>query len=155
MSSPPRYRVTLTQAERDHLESLGRFGRGASKKLLAARMFLLCDRGPHGPDWPVAEVAQAVGRSVRTVERCKKRFVEEGLEAALRRKPQCRPSREIIFDGQFEARLLALACCDAPEGFARWTLRLLADKVVELGFAPSVSPMTVHRLLKKTLSSPI
>ena len=155
MSNPPRYRVTLTQAERDDLKALGRSGRVDSKKLLAARMLLLCDRGPHGPGWSVAQVAQAVDRSVRTVERCKKRFVEEGLEAALRRKPQYRPSREIVFDGKFEARLLALACCDAPEGFARWTLRLLADKAVELGFAPSVSHMTVHRLLKKTRSSPI
>ena len=155
MRTAPRYRVTLTQTERDQLEALGRTGRVDSKKFLAARMLLLCDRGPHGPGWPVADVAEAVGRSVRTVERCKKRFVEEGLEAALRRKPQARPSREIVFDGQFEAQLLALAESDAPEGHARWTLRLLADKAVELGLASSVSQMTVHRLLKKTRSGPI
>ena len=155
MRTAPRYRVTLTQAERDQLEALGRTGRVNAKKLLAARMLLLCDRGPRGPGWPVADVAKAVGRAVRTVERCKKRFVEEGLEAALRRKPQARPSRKIVFDGQFEARLLALADSDAPEGHTRWTLRLLADKAVELGLASSVSPMTVHRLLKKARSGPI
>ena len=155
MRTAPRYRVTLTQAERDQLEALGRTGQVNAKKLLAARKLLLCDRGPHGPGWPVADVAKAVGRAVRTVERCKKRFVEEGLEVALRRKPQARPSREIVFDGQFEARLLALAGSDAPEGYARWTLRLLADKAVELGLASSVSHMTVHRLLKKTRSGPI
>ena len=115
-------------------------------------------RRPHAPALrtrpPRTRLARRRGRPSRRPLRphrqtLQETLLEEGLEAALRRKPQYRPSREIVFDGQFEARLLALACSDAPEGFARWTLRLLADKVVELGFAPSVSPMTVHRLLKK------
>ena len=86
----------------------------------------------------------------RTVEHLKRRFVEEGLQAALQRKRRQRPPREVIFDGAFEARLIALACSPAPEGRRRWTVRLLAEKVVALGLAPQVSPMTVQRLLKKT-----
>jgi hypothetical protein len=80
----------------------------------------------------------------------KKRFVEEGLEAALERKPREKPPREVTFDGAFEARLIALACSEAPEGRQRWTVRLLADKAVELNLAPTVSHMTVQRVLKKT-----
>ena len=86
----------------------------------------------------------------RTVEHIKKKFVEEGFEAALNRKPLEKPPREITFDGAFEARLIALVCSGAPEGRARWTVRLLADKVVELKIAESVSHMTVQRVLKKT-----
>ena len=137
MRPPPRDRVTWIQAERDQVEALGRTSRDHAKRLLTARMLLLCDRGPHGPGWPLADVAKAVGRAVRTVERCKKRFVEEGLEAALRRKPQARPSREIVFNGQVEARLLALVGSDAPEGHARWTLRLLADKASNSASPPA------------------
>jgi len=90
-----------------------------------------------------------LGVTCRTIEHLKKRFVEEGFEAALQRKPRVRPPREVIFDGAFEARLIALACSDAPEGYQRWTVRLLADKAVELEFAASVSHMTVQRVLKK------
>ena len=137
MPTPPRYRVTLTQAERNHLESLGRSGRVDAKKVLAARMLLRCDSGHHGTCWPVAEVAQAVGRADRSVEHCKKCFVEEDSKVALCRNPQSRPSREIVFEGRLRARQLALACFDAPAGFVRWTLRLLADKAVELGSSPA------------------
>jgi hypothetical protein len=86
----------------------------------------------------------------RAIEHLKKRFVEDGLEAALDRKPREKPPREVIFDGTFEARLITLACSDAPEGHRRWTVRLLADKAIELRFAESVSHMTVQRVLKKT-----
>jgi hypothetical protein len=86
----------------------------------------------------------------RSLEHLKKRFVEDGLEAAIERKPREEPPRAVIFDGAFEARLIALACSDAPEGRRRWTVRLLADKAVELRFAGSVSHMTVQRILKKT-----
>ncbi|MFZ4439402.1 MAG: helix-turn-helix domain-containing protein [Syntrophales bacterium] len=84
------------------------------------------------------------------MEHLKKSFVEDGIEAALVRKPLAKPPREIIFDGAFEARLITLACSNAPEGRRRWTVRLLADKAVELKFAESVSHMTVQRVLKKT-----
>jgi len=147
---PPRYRVTLTEQERKDLEALTRRGKTGAKKFIHARALLLCDAGPEGPAWTVADVADALGVTSRTIEHLKKRFVEEGIEAALERKSRENPPREVIFDGAFEARLIALACSEAPEGYQRWTVRLLADKAVELAFAPSVSHMTVQRVLKKT-----
>jgi transposase len=146
----PRYRVTLSKEEREELEALTRRGKTHARKFIHARALLLCDAGPNGPAWPVADVATALGVTPRTIENLKKRFVERGLEAALERKQRETPPREVIFDGAFEARLIALACTDAPEGRQRWTVRLLADKAVELNFAPSVSHMTVQRILKKT-----
>lgn len=146
----PRYRVTLTEEERMELERLTRNGKTPAKKFINARALLLCDTGEHGPAWRVADVADALGITSRTIEHLKKRFVEEGFEAALVRKPLVKPPREVIFDGAFEARLIALACSEAPPGYGRWTVRLLADKAVELDLAPSVSHMTVHRVLKKT-----
>jgi hypothetical protein len=146
----PRYRVTLTQQERNELETITRRGKTHARRFVHARALLLCDAGPHGPAWTVAHVAEALGITSRSIEHLKKRFVEEGLEAALARKPREKPPREVIFDGAFEARLITLACSDAPEGRRRWTVRLLADKAVELNFAPSVSHMTVQRVLKKT-----
>lgn len=146
----PRYRVTLTKPERNQLEALTRNGKTGAKKFIHARALLLCDAGPEGPAWPVADVAEALGVTSRTIEHLKKRFVEEGLEAALERKSREKPPRDVIFDGAFEARLISLACSEAPEGYERWTVRLLADKAVELKFAPSVSHMTVQRVLKKT-----
>ncbi len=146
----PRYRVTLTTQERKELEALTRNGKTPAKKFIHARALLLCNASPDGPAWKVADVATALGITSRTIEHLKKRFVEDGIEAALVRKTRVRPPREIMFDGAFEARLIALACSEAPAGYRRWTVRLLADKVVELNFAPSVSHMTVQRVLKKT-----
>jgi transposase len=145
-----RYRVTLAEQERKYLEALTRNGKTGAKKFIHARALLLCDAGPEGPAWAVADVADALGVTSRTIEHLKQRFVEEGIETALERKPRETPPREVIFDGAFEARLIALACSDAPEGYERWTVRLLADKAVELKFASSVSHMTVQRVLKKT-----
>ena len=146
----PRYRVTLTKQERDDLEALTKRGKAHARRFIHARALLLCDAGPDGPAWSVADAAEALGVTSRTIEHLKRRFVQEGLEAALERKAREKPPREVIFDGAFEARLIALACSDAPEGFQRWTVRLLADKAVELRLAPSVSHMTVQRVLKKT-----
>lgn len=145
----PRYRVTLTEQEREELEALTKRGKIDARKFIHARALLLCDAGPLGPAWNVADTAAALGVTSRTIEHLKKRFVEEGIEAALARKPREKPPREVTFDGAFEARLISLACSDAPEGHRRWTVRLLADKVVELKIAPSVSHMTVQRVLKK------
>jgi transposase len=146
----PRYRVTLTKKERQDLEALSRDGKTGAKKFIHARALLLCDSSSIGPAWKVADVAAALGVTTRTIEHLKQRFVEEGIEAALQRKPRVKPPRDVIFDGAFEARLIALACSDAPKGRQRWTVRLLADKAVELDFAPAVSHMTVQRVLKKT-----
>lgn len=145
----PRYRVTLTQDERSDLESLTKKGKTHARKFMRARALLLCDAGPGGPAWKVADVAKALGVTTRTIENLKKRFVEDGLDVAIERKKREKPPREVVFDGAFEARLLALACSEPPEGYQRWTVRLLADKVVELNIAPSVSPMTIQRALKK------
>ncbi|MGV8048737.1 MAG: IS630 family transposase [Anaerolineaceae bacterium] len=150
----PRYRVTLTEQERNELEALTRRGKTHARRFIHARALLLCDAGPHGPAWSVADVAEALGVSSRTIEHLKQRFVEGGFEAALERKVREKPPREIIFDGAFEARLIALACSDAPDGRRRWTVRLLADKAVELKFAPSVSHMTVQRVPKKNELKP-
>jgi len=146
----PRYRVTLTEQERNELEILTKRGKTGAKKFIRARALLLCDAGVTGPAWKVADAAEALGITGRTIEHIKKQFVEEGFEVALNRKPLEKPPREIRFDGAFEARLIALACSDAPDGRARWTVRLLADKVVELEIAESVSHMTIQRVLKKT-----
>jgi transposase len=145
----PRYRVTLTKEERKELESITRRGKTHARRFIHARALLLCDAGEDGPAWNVADVATALGVTSRSIEHLKKRFVEDGFESALERKPREKPPREVVFDGAFEARLIALACSDAPEGRRRWTVRLLADKSVELKFAESVSHMTVQRVLKK------
>lgn len=110
-----------------------------------------CRRG--GPAWKVADVAAALGTGVRSIEHLKKRFVEQGLDAALERKSREEPPREVKLDGAFEARLIALACSEAPEGYRRWTVRLLADKAVELRYAETVSHMSVQRVLKKRTSA--
>ena len=146
----PRYRVTLTKEERKELEAMTRRGKTHARRFIHARALLLCDAGADGPAWNVSDVATALGVTSRSIEHLKKRFVEDGIEAALERKPREKPPREVIFDGAFEARLIALACSDTPEGRRRWTVRLLADKAVELNFAESVSHMTVQRVLKKT-----
>lgn len=145
----PRYRVTLTKEERNELEAMTHRGKTHARRFIHARALLLCDAAPGGPAWNVADVAEALGITSRSIEHLKKRFVEDGLDAAIDRKPREKPPREVVFDGAFEARLIALACSDSPEGRRRWTVRLLADKAVELKFAESVSHMTVQRVLKK------
>jgi transposase len=146
----PRYRVTLTEQERQELEAMTKTTKTNARQFLYARSLLLCDAGLQGTAWTVADTAQAMGVTPRTIEHLKKRFVEEGLDTALERKQREKPPREVIFDGAFEARLIALACSKTPEGRRRWTIRLLAEKAVELSLAPSVSHMTVQRILKKT-----
>lgn len=145
----PRYRVTLTDDERVELEALTKRGKIEARKFAHARALLLCDAGPGGPGWKVANVAAALGVTSRAIEHLKKRFVEEGIEAALARKASEKPPRDVLFDGAFEAKLIALACSEAPAGQQRWTVRLLAEKAVELKFAETVSHMTVYRVLKK------
>lgn len=144
-----RYKVTLTKAEREQLTELTRSGNSTAAKFIHARALLLCDAGKHGDPWKVADVASALGVTSRTLEHLKQRFVEEGLEAALARRTQ-RKRREPTFDGEFDARLTALACSQTPAGHQRWTVRLLADKLVELKIVEAVSTMTVQRSLKKT-----
>ena len=148
-----KYKVTLTADERNSLQDLIAAGKAPAQKLAHARILLKADAAPGGPAWPDARIAEAVEVDVTTIERVRQRFVEQGLEAALVRKKQDRPSRQRKLDGHGEARLVALACSDPPLGRARWTLRLLADKLAELEVVDTISTEAVRQVLKKTSSS--
>jgi transposase len=145
-----KYRVTLTAEERRGLQELIASGKAAAKKLAHARILLKADATPDGPGWTDERIAEAVELSIATVERVRRRFVEQGLEAALVRKPQDRPSRPPKLDGRAEAHLVALACSKPPGGRDEWTMQLLADKLVELRVVDSISDETVRRTLQKT-----
>ena len=145
-----RYRVTLTQEERNQLEDITKRGKHSAQKISHARSLLLCDTSDNRITRTVESVADAVGVSCRTIEHLKQRYVEEGIDSALTRKPASKPPREIRFDGAFEAKLITLACSDAPEGYCRWTMQLLADKAVELQFTETISTTSVCNILKKT-----
>lgn len=148
-----RYVVTLTDEERRSLRALVSSGKGAARKLTHARILLKADANPGGSGWTDAAISEAMEVGTATVERVRKRFVEEGLEAAL---VPSEPNRvyQRKLDGDGEAHLVALACSEAPEGRDRWTLELLADRMVALGHVDSLSYQTVRRVLKKTRSSP-
>ncbi len=147
-----KYPVVLTETERDELKRLIVAGTAPARKLTHARVLLKADQCPEGPGWSDERIAEAVEVSQPTISRIRKQYVEEGLEAALNRRA---PNREYHrkLDGEQEARLIALACSEPPMGQARWSLRLLADKLVELEVVPEVSYQTVGRILKKTNSS--
>ncbi len=147
-----KYVVVLTQAERGRLLKLLSAGTAPARMLARARVLLKADRGEHAGDGPALsdrEIARMLETSAATVGRVRERFWRQGLEAALERSM---PDRvyERALDGRAEARLIALACSEAPEGPDRWSMRLLADKAVELGIVPSVSHETVRKALKKT-----
>src|SRR5262249_53054843 len=125
-----KYTVTLTADERLQLHDLIAAGKAAAQKLTHARILLKADAAAGGPAWTDEQIAEAMEVSVATVERLRQRFVEQGLEAALGRKKQDRPSRSRKLDGRAEARLIAVACTAPPEGRKAWTLRLLADRLV-------------------------
>lgn len=147
---PKRYLVELDAQERKHLSQLVKQEKISAKKRTHAQVLLLADGGRHGPAWTDEAIAEACQVTVRTVENIRKRLVLEGLEAALNRKPQVRLSRQKILDGEKEAKVIALCCGARPAGHARWTLRLLAERIVELDIAESISHETVRQCLKKT-----
>lgn len=149
-----KYKVTLTAEERQQLHEVIAAGKAAAQKLTHARILLKADAAPGGPAWTDERIAEAVEVSIATVERVRQRFVELGLEAALARKMRDRPGRERKLDGRAEARLIAVACSAPPAGRKGWTMRLLADKLVELEVVDTISDETVRRVLKKTRSSP-
>jgi transposase len=148
-----KYKVTLAAEERQHLHGLTAAGKAAAKKLTHARILLKADAADGGPAWPDDRIAEALDVSADTVARVRQRFVEQGLEAALGRKKQDRPSRPRKLDGRAEAHLIALACSAPPQGRKEWTMQLLADKLVELRVVDAVCDETVRRVLKKTRSS--
>ncbi len=144
-----KYIVTLTQEERQMLQQMLSRGKAAARKLMHARILLKADTSDDGPNWRDNAIAEGLEVGDATVERVRKQFVEEGLEAALeRRKPRRQYLRTL--DGDGEAHLIALACSQAPEGRSRWTLRLLADRMVALEYVDAISKDTVARALKKT-----
>ena|SRR5436305_1704981 len=153
MALKEKYVVRLTAAQRRELERMARSGKRSARTLVRARILLKADAADGGPAWDDASTAEALDCGARTVARVRKKFAQGGLDAALhQKKPTGRQYRKL--DGAQEARLVALACSPPPDGRARWTLKLLADRLVELEVVASVSDETVRRTLKKTRSSP-
>ena len=142
-----KYIVELTSEERKQLQQLIKKGKVPGYKIRHAQMLLKADQGNKGPCWPDVQVAEVFAAHVTTVERLRKRFVEQGLEAALERNKRNNYTRKL--DGNGEAHLVAIACSDPPTGRSEWSLRLLADRLVELSVVDSISYMTVSRTLKK------
>jgi hypothetical protein len=144
-----RYKVTLTKGERKELYSIINKGKHSSQKFRNAYILLNADEGEYSEKVINKIVCEVLKIGMRTIDRVKRRFVEEGFESALERKTGIR-EYDRKADGDFEAHLVALACSQAPEGFARWSFRLLADKMVELNYIDSISHETIRKVLKKT-----
>ena len=154
-SSVKRYVVRLSLDERGRLETMLRKGKSPAHRLLKARILLKADVSQEGEGWSDSRIVAALETSVSMVYRVRKQLVEEGFEAVLSRKARAMPAVPRIFDGETEARLIALACSKPPKGYARWSLRLLEAKVVELGIVDGASDSTIGRALKKTFCSRI
>jgi hypothetical protein len=150
-----KYVVRLSTAERAQLDELIHKGKRAAQLLTRARILLKADVSEAGEGWSDSRIAEALDTSIPTIERTRRQLVEEGFDAVLTRtyNPNSAPRR--IFDGAAEAKLIALACGPAPAGHAKWSLRLLEEKVVELRIVESASDNTIGRTLKKTFSNPI
>jgi transposase len=144
------YVIRLSEGERNRLTALVSKGKVAGGKRLHAQVLLKADVSAAGAGWTDQQIVEALEVGERTVQAIRQRCVEEGLDAALERKKQCRPSRQKVLDGAKEAQMVALCCGKVPAGQARWTLRLLADELVRLEIVDSVSHETVRQALKKT-----
>ena len=153
--SVKKYVVRLNADERGQLEALIGKGKSAAQRLLKARILLKADVSEAGEGWSDSRIVEALETSPSMVYRVRKQLVEEGIEAALSRKQRATPAVARIFEGEKEAKLIALACSKPPKGRARWTLRLLENKVVELHIVDRASDSTIGRALKKTFLSPI
>lgn len=145
----PRYRIYLTKEEVEELSSIISKGTHSAHSFKVAHVLLNCDEGEYSQKVTNEQISKVLRVGMRTIDRIKKRMVEEGLEAVLERRPTSRVY-EAKVDGDVEAKLVALCCSDPPEGYARWSLRLLADKMVELKYVESISHVAVHKVLKKT-----
>ncbi len=147
-----RFKVTLTREENEQLKAVLGKGKHSSQQYRNACILINSDEGPHGQKLSNEQIAQVLQINTKTVERIKERFVEEGFDQCMDRKPYPKKG-PLKTDGDFEAHLIALSCSEAPEGYARWSLRLLADKMVELKYAESISHESVRQVLKKTKSN--
>jgi len=150
-----KYVVRLSGEERERLETLIRKGKSPARLLLKARILLKADVSESGEGWSDSRIIRALDTSASMVYRVRMQLVEEGFEAVLSRKQRATPGVARIFDGEKEAKLIALACSNPPKGRVRWTLRLLENKVVELGIVDRASDSTIGRTLKKIRSGPI
>jgi transposase len=148
-----KFVVRLSQDEREQLMALVKSGKASALKLVRARILIKADQQKRGPAWTDGEIAEAVEVSMKTVFNVRRKWVEHGLDAALERKPPDAPAKPRKLDGNVEAKLVATCCGPPPKGRAKWTLRLLAAKLVELEAVDSISPETVRQALKKTRSS--
>ena len=155
MMSRKKYLVELSRDERDRLEALISKGKSSAKAILKARILLKADQGPLGPSWTDDRIVEALDSNASMITRVRRQLVEEGLEAVLARKKRATPPIAPIFDGEAQARLIALACSEPPAGHARWSIRLLAEKVVELEIVERAHFNTVGWALKKTISNRI
>src|SRR6202165_1355571 len=153
--SVKKYVVRLSGEEREQLETLIRKGKGPAQRLLKSGILLKADVSEGGDGWSDGRIIEALETGASMIHRLRKQLVEEGFEAVLSRKQRAMPAIARIFDGEKEAKLIALACSKPPKGRARWSLRLLENKVVELGIVDRASDSTIGRALKKTLFSPI
>lgn len=148
-----KYRVTLTEQERDELKKLVSAGKGAARKLLHARVLLLTDMSEGRRHRSDDEIKGALSVSLSTIHRVRERFVEQSLEAALLPRKMPRRPDKVKIQGETEKKLIALACSDPPEGRCRWTMELLADRIVQLGLVDEISQESVRRALKKMTSA--
>jgi transposase len=144
-----RYTIKLTKAEVDELKSIINKGSHTSQTFRTAYILLNCDEGEYSEKVTNEQISKVLKIGMRTIDRVKKRFFEEGLESVLERRPSSR-NYDSKVDGDTEAKLITLCCSKPPEGFAKWSLRLLADKMVELNYIESISHVTVRSVLKKT-----
>ena len=149
--SVKKYVVRLTAEEHQQLKAMIRKGKGPARRLLKARILLKADVSDAGPGWSDSRIIAALDTSASMVYRVRKQLVEEGFAAVLRRKQRATPAVPQIFDGEKEAKLIALACSKPPKGHARWTLRLLENKVVELGIVDRASDSTIHEGVRKNV----
>ena len=145
-----KYIVRLSLSERKILTKLITSGRGSARLFARSHILLKADQGPNGLGWPDDRISEAFGITVQTVERIRKQLVEGGFDAVLSRRPYTQKVSRKKIDGVVEAHLIALACSEPPAGRARWSLRLLADKVVQLGYVDNLSHEAVRQALKKT-----
>ena len=145
-----KYIVRLSQEERTYLNKLVSSGKGPARMFTRARILLKADQGPLGPAWRDEEIREALDVTVQTIERVRKELVERGLRGCLRRRAYRQKVSRKKIDGELEARLIALSCSEPPIGWARWSLRLLARRVVELGYVESISHEAIRRALKNS-----
>lgn len=146
-----KYYVTLTSGERTELQDIVKTGKTQGYRIRHAQILLKLDEIPENNEWTIAKIGQAYGANPSTITGIAKRFVEEGLQAALGRKEQANRCRKV--DGTVEAHMVAIACSEAPEGRTRWTMKMIASELIRLEIVEYISDTTVHNTLKKTKSS--